>query len=454
MVKNTPANVREAALDILLHVKKNQAYSHVLIDRTVKEKNIANVDVPLLTEIVYGTIQREKTLDYYLAAFLKQPPEKLNDWVLMLLRLSLYQYVYLDRVPDHAIINEAVNIAKKRGHKGISGMVNGVLRSVMREELPSFEKIADPAERLAVKTSHPLWLIKRWTRQYGFDKTAEIALNNLQHPLTSARVNTIKITRAELIGCLAEEGVEAEPSPLLENAVRIRSGLLTTTEAFKKGYVSLQDEGSMLAALLLDPQPGERVLDACAAPGGKSACIAESMADRGEVVAVDIHSNKVQHIIKQQERLGLSILTAHAGDARKLADTFAAGSFDRILVDAPCSGFGVIQRKPDIKWSKTAEDIARLQTVQSEILDAVWPLLKKGGRLVYSTCTIDYEENSRQVEAFLTRHDNAVISEKTAALIPEPILENGTRYKEGLQLFPGEFGTDGFFMALLEKSIE
>ncbi|SER53014.1 16S rRNA (cytosine(967)-C(5))-methyltransferase RsmB [Salisediminibacterium halotolerans] len=452
MAQHSAYNVREAVLDILLHVKKNQGYSNVLIDRTVKEKNLASVDVPLLTEIVYGTIQYEKTLDYYINAFLNQPPEKLNDWVRALLRLSVYQYVYLDRVPDHAIINEAVNIAKKRGHKGISGMVNGMLRSIMREELPSIDAIEDPSERLAVKMSHPSWLIERWIEQFGKEKAAEIAANNLNYPITSARVNTTKTTREKLIRELAEEGVEAEASPLVENAVRIRNGVLTKTAAFHNGYVSLQDEGSMLTALLLNPLPGERILDACAAPGGKSACIAERMNNTGEVISVDIQQNKVKHITEQKKRLGLSIITAHAGDARRLADVYEPESFDGILVDAPCSGFGVIQRKPDIKWAKKKEDIERLAAVQADILDAVWPLLKKGGRLVYSTCTIDLEENSRQVEAFLSRQRDAFISGHAEERLPEPVLATAVRYSEGVQLFAGEFGTDGFFMSLIEKS--
>ncbi|WP_096440599.1 16S rRNA (cytosine(967)-C(5))-methyltransferase RsmB [Alteribacter populi] len=444
-------NVREAALEVLLKVEKNQAYSHLLLNDTINKQKLNPKDTGLFTEIVYGTIQHQKTLDFYLSPFVKKPLNKLDDWVRILLRLTVYQTVYLDRVPERAAFYEAVQIAKKRGHKGISGMVNGVLRSLQREGLPSFNTLKDPIERIAVKTSHPEWLVKRWANQYGEKKAEAICTANLTHPKQTARVNIHRTTVAEVLSSLREEGLEAEQSEWIPEAIVVNKGVISKTKAFAAGNLTIQDESSMLVAYALDPQCHDTVLDACAAPGGKTTHIAEKLTGTGAVHSLDIHKHKVSLIEDQAKRLQLHNVNANEIDARKASEYFAKESFDRILVDAPCSGLGVIKRKPDLKWTKSENDVTRLAEIQGDILKGVWPLLKPGGILVYSTCTIDKEENDHVVDTFLTNERRAILDETMQERLPEKMKrlesERGT-----LQVFPDDRETDGFFIAAIKKT--
>ncbi|WP_096189180.1 16S rRNA (cytosine(967)-C(5))-methyltransferase RsmB [Evansella halocellulosilytica] len=450
-MKQQQVNVREVALETLLKIEKNQAYSHLLLNDMITKSKLNKRDVPLLTEIVYGTIQRQKTLDFYLTPFSKRPLHKLEDWVRILLRLTLYQFVFLERIPDHAAINEAVQIAKKRGHKGISGMVNGILRSVQREGLPNVDDVLDEIEKVAVKTSHPYWLIDRWTNQYGLEKTERMAASNLLHPTHSARVNVSRVTVDEVLHSLSEEGIEARKSDLLPESIIIQKGSLSHTQAFKHGWITIQDEGSMLVAHALGVQQDEHILDACAAPGGKTTHIAEMLDHTGEIHALDIHPHKVKLIMQQVERLEIKNVTAQSLDARKASDQFEVESFDRILVDAPCSGLGVIQRKPDIKWTKKEEDIYQLAEIQKEILHSVWPLLKTNGTLVYSTCTVDQEENEENIRSFIHSCPNAHIDETLKDRLPVEVQRTMNENRGMIQLFPGDYGTDGFFISALVK---
>jgi 16S rRNA (cytosine967-C5)-methyltransferase len=443
-------NVREVALETLLAIEKNQAYSNLLLNKMIEKHQLSSKDVGLLTEIVYGTIQRRDTLDYFLSPFLKKP-SKLEVWVKVLLRLSLYQMLYLDRVPDRAAIYEAVEIAKKRGHKGIASMVNGVLRAVQREGVPSLEKIADPVERLAVETSHPIWLVKRWVKQFGMDEARKMCETNLLPPEQTARVNIARITVEEAIERLRQEGVEVTNGDVAPEAIKAVKGNLAHTLAYKEGYLTIQDESSMLVAKALGAKENEYVLDSCAAPGGKSTHIAELMHNTGQVVSLDIHDHKVKLIQEQAERLHLTNIQTKVLDSRKVSEYFEKESFDKILVDAPCTGFGVLRRKPDIKYAKTENDIRQLAKIQREILAAVAPLLKKGGILVYSTCTIDQEENSDVIEDFLRHHPQFNLDETLKERLPEkvqPYVSEGN-----LQILPHYFGSDGFFIASLRKKV-
>ncbi|EIJ81548.1 16S rRNA methyltransferase B [Bacillus methanolicus PB1] len=441
-------NVREIALNLLETIEKNQSYSNLLLNSKIEKNKIDQKDVGLLTELTYGTLQRQMTLDYFLKPFIKKKPDR---WVLHLLRLTLYQMVYLDKIPDRASIYEAVEIAKKRGHKGIASMVNGVLRSIQREGLPSLENIKDPIERLAVETSHPAWLVKRWTDQFGFEKTKKMCETNLTAPLQTARVNVTKISRDECLQLLENEGFNVEASPIIPEAIRCLKGNLAASNAFKNGLITIQDESSMLVAYALNIEENNTVLDACAAPGGKSTHIAERLNKTGKVISLDLHDHKVKLIGIAAERLGLNNIEAKALDSRFVPEHFAAESFDRILLDAPCSGLGVMRRKPDIKYTKMEEDIYKLKQVQQDLLNSVAPLLKKGGILVYSTCTIEKEENQEVVESFLNRNDLFEGDETLKERMPEavkPLVDNFM-----LQILPQNFGSDGFYIACLRKKV-
>jgi 16S rRNA (cytosine967-C5)-methyltransferase len=443
-------NVREIALETLLAIEEKEAYSNLQLNKAIEENHLSARDVGLLTEIVYGTMQRRDTLDYYLTPFLAKA-RKLERWVRILLRLTLYQVLYLDRVPDRAAIFEAVEIAKKRGHKGTASLVNGVMRSIQRQGVPPLENIKDEVKRLAVATSHPYWLVKRWVGQYGFAETKRMCETNLLPPKQTARVNTARITVEDAMERLRQEGMEVERGEVAAEAICAGRGNLAHTAAFREGLITIQDESSMLVARALGPKEEERVLDSCAAPGGKSTHIAELMDNTGQVISVDIHDHKVKLIEEQAKRLQLTNISTYVLDSRRLGERFEKESFDKILVDAPCSGFGVIRRKPDIKYTKTEEDIPSLARLQQEILRAAAPLLKRGGTLVYSTCTIDPEENERVISQFLKDHPEFAPDETMQERLPEkvqPYVRNGQ-----LHLLPHYFGSDGFFIASLRKKV-
>ncbi len=285
-------SVREAALDILELIDKQQSYSNLLLNQVIQKEKITGPDVGLLTELVYGTIQRKLTLDYYLQPFLRKQPD---HWVLNLLRLSIYQMVYLDKIPDRAILFEAVEIAKKRGHKGISSFVNGILRQVQRQGVPSLNIIADPIERLSVETSHPLWLVQRWNKQFGWEKTksmCEYNLNIIYCPLCKRRELIMLMTSMEeVISLLKEEGFDVQPSPIIPEGIRVLRGNIAHSKVYESGLISIQDESSMVVAYALELSPDLAVLDACAAPGGKTGHIAEKLKGTGKVLLrlISIH---------------------------------------------------------------------------------------------------------------------------------------------------------------------
>ncbi len=440
-------NVRDAALSILLAVDKNQAYSNLLLHQTIEKYKIDVKDRGLLTEITYGTLQHKLTLDYYLEPFIKG---KVDLWVRWLLRLSLYQMEYLTRIPAHAAVNEAVEIAKRRGHKGIASMVNGILRSILRQGVPTVEDIKNPVERLSVETSHPQWLVERWVESYGFDETAAMLHENNIPPVQTVRVNMTRATVEEVLASLEKEGVKAKQSDMMPECIHLTNGTAARTKAFKEGLITIQDESSMMPANVLDPKPGMKVLDMCAAPGGKTTHMAERMENDGSILAMDLHPHKLDLIDENTARLGLDIVQTAPVDGRKAADFLAKESYDAVLVDAPCSGLGVMRRKPDIKYTKREEDLESLQAIQLAILANAVQVLKPGGRLVYSTCTVDKRENEGTVEAFISTHPEMEREEITN--LPEKLLakqNNGM-----LQVFPQDFGSDGFFVAAFRKKGE
>ncbi|MFJ7730493.1 16S rRNA (cytosine(967)-C(5))-methyltransferase RsmB [Lysinibacillus sp. NPDC097231] len=437
-------NVRDAALSILLAVDKNQAYSNLLLNETIKRHKIEAKDRALLTEITYGTLQYKMTLDYYLEPFIRG---SVDHWVRWLLRLSLYQMHYLTRIPPHAAVNEAVEIAKRRGHQGIASMVNGILRSILRQGVASTDAIKDPIERLAIETSHPEWLVQRFVDNYGFDVASEMLHENNIPPVQTVRVNTTKASIEEVIANLESEGLTANKSDLMPECLHVTNGQPARTRAFQEGLITIQDESSMIPANVLHPSPGMRVLDMCAAPGGKTTHLAEIMKNEGSILATDLHPHKLDLIDHNTDRLGIDIVETAPIDGRKAPDFLQPESFDAILVDAPCSGLGVMRRKPDIKYTKREEDIENLQKIQLALLDAATKVLKINGKLVYSTCTVDKKENEGTVKAFLTVHPEMEAIQLES--LPTKLAEKQANGM--LQVFPQDFGCDGFFVAAFRK---
>ncbi|SFB19645.1 16S rRNA (cytosine967-C5)-methyltransferase [Lentibacillus halodurans] len=442
--------VRETIVDLLLRIEQDSGFSHLLIDHEIKSRNIPPKDEALMTEIVYGTIQRKLTVDYYLKPFIHSA-KKLQQWVRMLLRMSVYQMKFLDKVPDHAIIHEAVEIAKHRGHKGIASFVNGVLRSMQRRGVPDTAEIEDEAERLAIETSHPQWLVKRWIDMYGYEMTRDMCHANLERKPASIRIQPLKITRETAMDELQELGFELRKSHFSNQGILIDQGNILRTRLFEQGYVTIQDQSSMLVTEMLNAKPGMTVLDACSAPGGKVTHTAEKMQNEGLIAAYDLHAKKAKQIRKKAAELDLTIIDAKPGDARKLQEQHEKESFDRILVDAPCTGFGVIRGKPDIKYHKEKEDIDRLARIQLDILEHVAPLLKKDGRLIYSTCTVDRAENNEVAENFLARNPDFHVDPDFFEQLPAMIQDSPGCSEIGLQLFPQTFSTDGFFLTRIKR---
>ncbi|MDP4096819.1 16S rRNA (cytosine(967)-C(5))-methyltransferase RsmB [Paenibacillus sp. P96] len=444
-------SAREVALNILAGIEQEGAYSNLELNKSLQQARLSSADAGLVTELVYGTTARRNTLDYFLNRFVQKGAAKLQPWVRSLLRMSAYQIVYLDRIPDHAVVSEAVNLAKRRGHQGISGMVNGVLRSMLREP----EKLLLPdnlsaVERIALEHSHPEWLVKRWIAQYGEETAEAICRANNEPPAVSVRVNTTMTSRERLLEEMKAEGMDAIPSDVSMYGIIVRSGgNLALTSWYRDGLLSVQDESSMLVAEAVAPTPGMLVLDCCAAPGGKTAHMGEIMKDRGRIIANDLHPHKKNLIQEQAGRLGLECIETVIGDAAELPDRYPAASFDRILLDAPCSGLGVIRRKPDLRWSKSLEDIEAIADLQSKLLDRVSGLLKPGGLLVYSTCTIEPTENEGQIERFLKDHPDFKRVEEQGTVwsgVAEGLNEHGV-----LQILPQHFHSDGFYIARLQR---
>ncbi|MFD1018122.1 16S rRNA (cytosine(967)-C(5))-methyltransferase RsmB [Thalassobacillus hwangdonensis] len=440
--------LRETALDLLTRIGENGGFSHVLLDKAIRQKELSDRDGSLLTEIVYGTLQRRDLLDFYMQQFVDKK-KKLKPWVKWLLYMSLYQMKFLDKVPDHAIIHEAVELSKKRGHKGIASLVNGVLRNVQRSELPDVAEISDPIARLAVETSHPKWMVARWVDMYGWDQTREMCLANLHHKPMSIRVQPLKMSREAVIDRLIQDGYEAVISKLSPQGLIITKGNILKHALFNEGVLTVQDQSSMLAGEMLGVAEDMTVLDACSAPGGKTTHLAEKMKNQGRIYAYDLHQKKVDLVSKKAKQLGLDIIQTGQADSRQLLDKHEKETFDRILLDAPCSGLGVLRGKPDIKYHKQEKDILALSSIQDELLESVSPLLKKDGKLLYSTCTVDEAENEQVIRRFLKNHPDFMVDPDFFEELPGQVKDAPGLTAYGLQLYPQDFDTDGFFLCRL-----
>jgi|SRR5690554_3310365 len=431
--------IRKYALDIINQVLNEGAYSNLLLSETIKNNKFNNKDIGLLTELVYGTIQYKITLDYYLGKFIGD--KKIPNNVRNILNMALYQKIYLDKIPNHAIINEAVNLTKLNNNKH-AGFVNGVLRNFVRKGIPKID-IDDKITELSIKTSHPYWLVKMWTKQYNFNTAKKICLINNIPPFQFARLNFFKDKRENIIKKLNDLNITYEETNI-DEGIFLENDNIANTTLYKSGYVNVQDLSSMYASKILDPKPGEKVIDVCSAPGGKSTHIAEIMNDNGEIIACDIHEHKIKLIEFNKKRLGLNSIKPMLVDARKLTKEFKKSSFDRVLVDAPCSDFGVIRRKPEIKHNKKPSDIDEIIILQKEIIDEAVKLVKSGGTLVYSTCTINKKENEKMVDYILNNYPEFVLNS-------EPFEKLKLGDKGYLQLIDQVKGADIFFIACFKK---
>ena len=427
---------RNLALAVLEDVFVNQAYSNIALNKHLKGSQLSAADKGLVTEIVYGTVARKLTLEWYLSHFIEDR-DKLDNWLYILLLLSAYQLRYLDKIPNHAVVNEAVELAKAR-KKGSEKMVNAVLRRILREGWPDIDSIKRKNKRDSIAYSLPVWLVSKLKEEYGEERAQAIFESLLVRNKASIRM--IDLSRKEEIKAV----LEASDSPLAASGLVKEQGHFAGHDLFVKGAITIQDESSQLVAPTLDLQGDEQVLDACAAPGGKTAHIASYLTS-GKVMALDLYDHKLDLIQENAQRLGVADrVQTQKLDARKVHEFFGRDSFDKILVDAPCSGIGLLRRKPDIKYNKETADFASLQQIQLEILGSVCQTLRKGGIITYSTCTIVSEENFHVVEAFLESHPE--FEQVKLEHECKDILKDGC-----ILITPELYGSDGFFISQFRK---
>ena len=427
---------RSLTLAVLEDVFINQAYSNIALNKHLRGSQLSATDKGLVTEIVYGTVARKLTLEWYLSHFIEDRG-KLDNWLYILLLMSAYQVRFLDKVPDHAVVNEAVELAKVR-KKGSEKLVNAVLRRILREGWPDIETIKRKNKRDSIAYSLPVWLVSKLKEEYGEERAQAIFKSLLVRNKASIRVTNL--SRKEEIKTV----LEASDSPLAASGLVKEQGHFAGHDLFLEGAITIQDESSQLVAPTLDLQGDEEVLDACAAPGGKTAHMASYLTS-GKVTALDLYDHKLDLIQENAQRLGVADrVQTQKLDARKVHEFFGRDSFDKILVDAPCSGIGLLRRKPDIKYNKETADFASLQQIQLEILGNVCQTLRKGGIITYSTCTIVSEENFQVVEAFLESHPE--FEQVKLEHECKDILKDGC-----ILITPELYGSDGFFISQFRK---
>lgn len=438
---------REIALKILYDINEKGAYSNISINKYLEGYELRDVDKAFITGLVYGTVKWRLTIDWIIEQFSSVKIKKISSWILNILRMGIYQLVFTDKIPVSAAVNESVNLSKKYGHSGSRGYVNGVLRSIARnrDAIKYPDRSGELTRYLSIKYSHPEWMVNTWIKLYGDEFTEDLLANNNEVPDFTVRVNTLRVSKSRLIEVLKEQGMEASDGKFVEEAVVIKNpSSISRLEAFKIGYFQVQDESSMLVAKVLDPRPGELIMDVCSAPGGKSTHIAQLMNNEGVVIARDVHEHKIKLIEDSVRRLGLDIIKAEVFDAATIDKNYIEKA-DRVLVDAPCTGLGIIRRKPDIKWAKNIEDSKEIIELQKKIIATASQYVKPGGTLVYSTCTIGPEENEDVVKWFVSSNIKFTLAD-ISSLLPAALA--GPTARDGyLQLFPNRDRIDGFFIS-------
>ena len=440
---------REAALRALYRVERDGAFLNLALPPLLG--NLESRERALARELATGTVRRLNTLDWSLGLYLKQPLKKMTVWIRNLLRLGAYQLLYLERIPDHAAVDEAVRLAYRYGHRGVAGLVNAVLRrlAASKGELPWPDCKKQPLEHLALLGSHPRWLVERWSRRFGLEEARKLCEANNVPPPLALRPNTLRTSPGALVEKLNAAGITAALSPRLPGSVLLEpAGPVTELPGYREGLFSVQGESSALAAPLLQPQPGEEVIDLCSAPGGKSTHLAELMEDRGMVTAVDLHPHRLKLVQRAAERLGLKSIKTVAADGTAIGSAGLSPPH-RLLVDAPCSGLGVIRRLPELKWRRRPADLERLARTQLALLQAAAELLRPGGMLLYSVCTTEPGETVAAAEA-LEAACPRLVPQPLEPLLP-PALQSGLLSPGRLFLHPHRHGLDGFFIALWSK---
>ena len=435
--------LRKKAIDIILRVKRDGAYSNLELADSLggldaKEK-------AFVTRLVYGTLTYNIQADYLLSKHIKKPLLKLDKEVLAILESAVYQKLYMDSVPDYAIINESVNLTRKYGKASAAGFVNGVLRKTLACGLDISDIPKNTSKYYSVKYSLDEGFCSLMMKQYG-SFAEKIFCGSRENAPFTIRVNTLKTDKEKLKKAFLNKGIKAENTEICGDCLKVYSGFaVRDEELFKKGYYYPQDEASAMAAYVLSPEKGETVIDMCAAPGGKTTYLAELMQGEGKIYAFDLYEHKIKLIDELSKRLGVDIISAAVKDAA-VFDEKLKESADKILADCPCSGYGLFRKKPEIKYNKTTKE---LENLQLKILNNAAEYLKAGGELVYSTCTVNKAENIENIKLFLKLHSEFKLCDITGYFGGKAFYNADEGY---VQILPGEYGMDGFFIAKMKKT--
>lgn len=426
---------RNIALKSLYEINTKQAYSNIVLDKYINEnrEKLSKLDINFISELVYGVVTWKLTLEYIIQKYSKTKIKKMSDWVKNILYLGSYQIIFLDKVPKSAAVNESVNLCKKYNFKSV-GLVNAILRKIEKSDYEEINTITNSITRISLKYSMPEWIVKKFCDEYGNEEAANICQNLNLRPNISVRLNRLK------------DKIELGEKGILED-FRVITGTknITKTKEYIEGNITIQDEAAGLSSFILAPKEGEMVLDACSAPGGKTTYLAELMCNQGNIVAWDIYEERLKQVKQNAKRLGINIIQTEVHDATKLKEDYVE-RFDKILLDVPCLGLGVIRRKPDIKWNRQENNIKEISDIQFNILKTCSKYLKKNGTLVYSTCSMLKEENDAIIEKFIKDENFEIVD--IDKQIPKEFSKITTNNM--VQFLPSQ-KHDGFFITMLKK---
>ncbi|MGI5920295.1 MAG: 16S rRNA (cytosine(967)-C(5))-methyltransferase RsmB [Syntrophomonadaceae bacterium] len=446
---------RLIALEVIAAVTHQGAFTNLALEKGLRKSSLVTADRHLVTEIVNGTIRMLKHLDWVLNLFLGKKIDKQNPWLRDNLRMALYQILFMERIPDYAAVDDAVKLTRLKAGNQLAGVCNGVLRNIVRNRAQiQYPSRNQPVEYLSVYYSHPEWMVQDWLSQFGFEATEKMLEYNNQPTGLTLRWNCLKGDRDNLVSLLRAEKVECAVDINIPWAIKVSS--LTTgineLETFRSGWFYIQDGASMLAAPVLDPQPGELVYDLCSGVGGKSTHMAEYMNNQGGIKAFDIYEQKLRLLNYNCERLGITIVDARQRDILSLENDFPRA--ERVLLDAPCSGLGVLSRRADIRWQKDKKAITELISLQKHLLNKAGQMVEAGGRLVYTTCTINDAENQQVVLDFLNNHPDFYLENLNERLSFLPLDQDDSKEASTgmITLLPGKYRTDGVFYASMRRN--
>ncbi len=439
---------RLRVIKLLERLEKSDVYADILLTRELRNAKLTGQDKAFIQELFYGVIRWRVRLDWIIQDFFRGSFSKSPRFVKYILQVSFYQLIFLKNIPTYAVINEAVRLAKKRGGIYWGNKINAILRKFTREEQSIVwpDARTKPAKNIAVRFSHPLWLVERWISQWGIEETEALCQTNNQIPAISVRVNRLKTTTEKLVDIFEKAGIKASVSDFNSDFLLLkRLPDVENFEPFQKGLFTIQDVSAGFPCLLLDPKPGEKIIDLCSAPGGKATYLAELSSDRGAIVAADRNFSRLNLVSQNKDRLKLKFVHLLQADGIN----FYSKQVDKVLVDAPCSGLGVLAKRVDLRWKRTISQIDELRNIQLNLLRNAADLVRPGGVIVYCTCTIEPDENERVVADFLAENKKFRI-EDAAAFIPKEL----TQTDGFIKTFPHRHGMDGSFAARLIKKSE